>query len=201
MMYCKKTPRKAFLIGIVFCSACTAHLQKPVQKITIITNKNVKVISVEGQLPSASIKRYSRQDIDSQKVKLRQLYIEAKLRYKNSVKQPGKIAKVYFVPRSNKAIGVVLSIDSMQKTVYIKPHRDYGSYLNLKYVFRIKDSSDVYKYKNWTYHRKNLIATSENDLKVSRFEPIKKGTVNITISPGAQFLNLRRDTGRYDKGG
>lgn len=111
------------------------------------------------------------------------------------------ITKAYIVPRSNKPLAIQLTIDSTQKTVYLDACKNYGRFLNMKYVFSKRDSGDSYAYKGWTYPKKNVVTVTGGVVRISRFMPVKTGTVNITISPGVQIFHLRTHNGQYNSAG
>jgi len=173
--------RKIYYPGLIMSAltiqACSHHVSKPLQKIHIDTYKNVKVISVD----SASPVRFARhqQPCDCRPTHTSKINSEQ-----------------YYVTRSNKPLRVIIEIDSVRQTIYISPRSNYGRFLNMKYVFRKRDSLNTCAYKRWIYPRKNFIAISNTGISATPFAPVKPGTVRMTISPGVQIFNVKTDSGR-----
>jgi hypothetical protein len=199
MTYLKTTP----VIIILFSfSGCSPRANKPLQRVYITTDKNVRIISIDGKVPVRSSVKPGLLPTDSSN--LRQLYIAAKKLYKAEKKagtQVGKISDVYFVPRSNNPLAMELDFDSTQKTIYLEPKKNYGRFLNMRYVFRLKDSMDLLAYKRWIYPKKNVITIAGNDIRISRLAPEKKNAIYGSISPGVQIFNLKKDNGQYNSAG
>jgi hypothetical protein len=51
------------------------------------------------------------------------------------------------------------------------------------------------------YPKKNIVTVTGGVIRISRFMPVKTGTVNITISHGVQIFHLRTDGGQYNSAG
>jgi hypothetical protein len=205
MIYCKRTPRISFVIGMIFFSACahTIPVQRPVQKIYITTATNVKVVLVGGAKPIHLSVRHERAVNGFRPIKGKK-YLSPKqflkVTHKQSLKAERK-SKGYFVMRSNQPLPILLQIDSTQKTIYLQPKADYGRFLNMKYIFTPKDSLNTYAYKHWIYPRKNVLTVTDTGIGISRFKLVKQGTVNLTMATGLQIFSLKRTDGQYNNAG
>lgn len=172
------------LIILIILWGCTRVHYRPIQKILIATPTNVKIVSVSAENTSRRAIRRTK-----------------KLTEHRGRDKPARNFYEYVVYRDSKPLSMVIKADSLTKAIYITPHRNYASNLNLRYVFRAKDSLEPYNYKKWRYPRKNVITVNDTGLVVSRFEPAKKNAVYLALSPGIQGYNFIKDDGHYISGG
>ncbi|HMC86400.1 MAG TPA: hypothetical protein VKI61_12790 [Chitinophagaceae bacterium] len=180
-----------FCSALLFLSNCSPPIHIPVQSIHIATAANVKIISVDE-----SLQKHLNAEPGNRKKKLTEKQI-----LKIARKTEKKAKKEYTIMRSDKPLAVTVQTDSVQKTIYLQTHRDFLTFLNMKYVFRSKDSSDIYAYKQWAYPKRNYISFNDGEISVSRFAPIKNGAVIATISESIPIFNLKSSYGHYNSAG
>jgi hypothetical protein len=149
------------------------------QRIYIATEKNLKIVSLNGSMPndsSITIKSY-RDALEAVKIK--------------------RLSRGYFVQRSDKPLPIVLQIDSIQKTVFLQPKRTYSWLLNAKYLFGPNEPTDYYVGKRWIYPRKSFVTANDSIISGRRIALEERGGVYVTISPSIPIIDLKTDYGRY----
>src|ERR1700712_4166261 len=121
------------VLVIIFFSGCKPQLQKTVQKISIVTDKNVSIISVDKAIPASRLHRPALSREDLQFMDTKQLYKNVKRIYKaeNKVtRDTARVSKFYYVPRDSMPLAITLGIDSKRKIFYLEPRKNYGRFLN-----------------------------------------------------------------------
>ncbi len=116
--FCKQ--HVPIFIVLIFLASCTSKLQPPMQRIYVSTEKNLKIVSVNGFRPndsSITIKSY-REAVEAAKIK--------------------RLSRGYLIQRSDKLLPIVLQIDSMQKTVFLQSRRTYSLAIERELSLRTK---------------------------------------------------------------
>jgi hypothetical protein len=88
----------------------------------------------------------------------------------------------YYVPRSNNPVIVKLQIDSTEKTIALTPKSSFAYWFNIYCNYGIGMLVDKDNPKRYGYARRNYFKLQDSTIKRVRFAPIKKGTVNLSLS-------------------
>jgi hypothetical protein len=161
-----------FMFLFLFAS-CRPRLKWPKKPIYIAADKNIKIISAAGEYPAMlSRKQYMEENTTG-----------------------------FRIYRSDKAVPVVVQIDSIQKTVFLKPRKQKGWFLNWKCVCGCKDRSDTFPAKCWTFRKKNYIVLEDGNIRILHLKPEMKNAVYGTFSCAIPVFNLATDKRHYTSGG
>jgi hypothetical protein len=99
---------------------------------------------------------------------------------------------LYHIPRSNNPLIVKLQIDSAQKTVTLLPKSSFAYWFNIYCNYGIGMLVDKDNPKRYGYPRRNYFKLHDSTIKRVRFAPIKKGTVNLSLSlPFTTIFNVQ----------
>jgi hypothetical protein len=157
---------------LLLLSSCATVLNRPAQKVRIASEPGLKIISV-NTLGS----------LDSSSVK------------------PGKRG-VYYVRRGNTPLVVTIQANNITKTIELKPTKSFAYWFNIYCNYGIGMLVDKNSPKRYAYPSDNYIGSRDSAVKVTRFMPVKKGTLNFSFSlPFMIHFNMRSIDGRRRSGG
>jgi hypothetical protein len=152
MILLNKRHIEVLILPLAFLSSCATILNKPVQKIFISTHQNARVQSVG-----------------------KAVVIDSSLFF-----QP--ITKAYYVPRSNEPLVITLEVDSTTKQVSLRPTRSFAYWYNILSNYGIGMLVDKNNMKRYAYPIRNYFSVKDTTITISRFAPVEKGSMNLTIS-------------------
>jgi hypothetical protein len=167
------TKYQVTIIGfLILLSSCATVLNSPVQKISISTDKNIQVLSVDR----AAL-------IDSTFI---------------GIDGSG----TYYIPRSNKPLQVVLQIDSTKKTIILHPKSSFAYWFNIYANSGIGMLIDKNNPKRYAWSVRNYLKLKDTTIKRYRFAPIEKGTINLSLSPTfSTIFSIQAKDKRYNSAG
>ena len=161
------------IIGfLLFFSSCATIFNSPVQKVFISADKNIKVLSVENTTL-----------VDSSLID----------KYRT---------KAYYIPRSDKPLSVKLQMDSIQKTIILKPKSSFAFWYNIYCNYGIGMLIDKDNPKRYGYPNRNYLKLQDTTIKNFRFAPTNKGTINLSLSlPFTTFFNIQTIDKQFNSAG
>jgi hypothetical protein len=160
------------IAAILFLSSCATILNGPIQKVSISTDKNIKAISID-------------------KVAL----VDSSLIGTN-------VPKTFYVLRSGNPLKINLEIDSVKKVIYLKPKKSFAYWFNIYANYGIGMLIDKGNVKKYAYPSRNYLTAKDSSIKIYRFAPIKKGTLNLSLSlPFITIFNINTKNKYYQSGG
>jgi hypothetical protein len=161
-----------FIVSILLLSSCATILNAPLQKVHIASNKNIKIISVE-------------------KVVL----IDSSLMGANA-------PKTFYVLRSGNQLKINIEIDNTKKIIFLKPKKSFAYWYNIFSNYGIGMLIDKDNVKKYGYPSQNYITAKDSSIKIYRFAPIKKGTINLSLSlPFVTIFHINAKNKYYQSGG
>ncbi|HEY4151211.1 MAG TPA: hypothetical protein VGM41_19875 [Chitinophagaceae bacterium] len=110
--------------------------------------------------------------------------------------------KTFVVPRRKKDLVVHLQLDSVVKTIMLRPQNSFAFWFNIYMTYGVgmladKDNPKRYGYPGWNY-----FSMKDNIIRRERFEPIPKGTWRFAGTlPVISSYNMRLPVGHYLSGG
>ena len=157
-----------FFSQIILFSSCATILNQPVQRVFISTDKNIRAVSVSKSLSTDS----SFIGIDA--------------------------VKSYYVKRSKKPLAVELQLDSSKKTILLPCHNSTAYWTNIYFNYGIGMLVDKDNVKRYAYPKRNYFTVKDTTIKRYAFAPIRKGTVNLSLSlPMPSFFQLHPESKNY----
>ncbi|HUZ59884.1 MAG TPA: hypothetical protein VMU83_14000 [Hanamia sp.] len=145
-------------VSLAILSSCATILNGPVQKILITPGKNIKILSVE-------------------KVAL----VDSSLIGMNA-------QKAYYVVRGTQPLKVNIQVGSTKKLVFLKARNSLAFWANIDFNYGLGMLIDKENVKRFAYRKRNyLTATNDTSVTITRFAPIKQGTIKLSLSPS--YLN------------
>lgn len=162
---------------IVFCilslfSSCATLLNNPVQKIFIATDNKVKVISVE-----------------------KNVLVDSSLMGINA-------PRAYYIIRSNNSLKVNLEIDSIKKAIFLHPRNSFAYWFNIYCNYGIGMLVDKNNTRRYSYPVRNYLTVKDTSIKILRFAPINKGTINLSLSlPFTTIFSIKTTNKQYISAG
>ena len=157
---------------LALLSSCATILNSPVQKILITSDKNIRIRSVEKVAL-----------IDS-----------------TSIGINDQIA--YYVVRSTQPLKVNIQIDTIKKTILLKSRNSLAFWANIFSTDGVGMLVDKDNLKRYAYPNRNYFYVVDTSVKRSRFAPVKKGTINLSLSlPFLTVFNVKSITSRYNSAG
>jgi hypothetical protein len=161
-----------FLLLLTMCSSCATILNQPVQKITVAADKNIKVVTVDRSLKTDSSTGYNNGPVS------------------------------YYLERGNKPAFIQLRIDSTKKTVWLKAQNSVAYWYNILSNYGIGTLVDKDNLKRYAYPRNNYLTLKDTTVKMHRFAPMKKGTINLSFSlPFITGYYINDSSGKYSTTG
>ena len=98
----------------------------------------------------------------------------------------------YYIPRSNNPLIVKLQIDSTQKTITLTPKSSFAYWFNIYCNYGIGMLVDKDNPKRYAYSPRNHFKLKDSTIKIVRFAPINKGTVQLSLSlPFTTIFNVQ----------
>lgn len=91
-------------------------------------------------------------------------------------------AKSYYVERSKKPLAVELQLDSTKKTILLPSRSSAAYWANIYFNYGIGMLVDKDNLKRYAYPKRNYFTVKDSTIKRYSFAPIKKGTVNLSLS-------------------
>lgn len=164
---------------MLLLSSCATILNSPVQKIYISSGKDVKIVSVD-----------------------KATYVDSAFKSKDA-------PKAYYVPRSNNPLKVTIQIDSIQKTLLLRPRNSLAFWANIYFNYGLGMLVDWKNVKRCRYRANNYF-TEENGkiinkgtfLTLPKFIPAEKGMLNFSLSaPIMTNLVVNSPYGNYESSG
>lgn len=108
---------------------------------------------------------------------------------------------IYYIARSTKPLEVELQLDSTKKTIFLKARNSFAYWANI-YFYGIGMLVDRDNIKRYAYPKRNYFTIKDTTVKRYAFAPIKKGTINLSLSlPFPSFFNLQSEEGNYNSVG
>ena len=161
------------IIGfLLFFTSCATVFNSPVQKVFISTDKKIKVLSVDNTTL-----------VDSTLIGIDR-------------------TKSYYIPRANKPLIVRLQIDSTQKTVTLKPKSSFAYWYNICSNYGIGMLIDKDNPKRYGYSNRNYLKLQDTTIKILRFAPTNKGTINLSLSlPFTTIFDIQAINKEYKSSG
>jgi hypothetical protein len=157
---------------LALLASCATVLNQPLQKLTVIADKNIKVISVDKAAMTDSSTGYNY----------------------GTVK--------YYVKRSSQPLLIKLQIDSSIKTVALKAQKSFAYWYNILSNYGIGMLVDKNNLKRYAYPRYNYFTIKDSSIKIHRFAQQKKGTLNVSFSlPVVTGFSLNDSNGKYNSAG
>jgi hypothetical protein len=92
-------------------------------------------------------------------------------------------------------------IDSTRKTIVLKPVNSFAFWCNIEnYGFgMLIDKNNV---KRYGYQKRTYLSVEDSSIKKDRFAPIKKGTVNLSLSPSTiTIFSIKTKNKQFNGGG
>lgn len=159
----------AVVLVVPLLFSCATYMNKPVQKISIATDRNIKVLSVQNAIATDS----------------------------------SSSTKEYFVPRSNQPLVVVVQADTSVKQIFFHPKSSAAFWLNTIENFGIGMLVDRDNPKRYSYPATNYFSMTDTGIKISRFAPVEKGTINFSFSLPfmVNAFSIKTPEGQYNSGG
>ncbi len=155
-------------LGLILLPSCATVLNGPVQRVAITTDNKVKVLSVENAT------------------------------YIDSTWMGPEAPRYYYIPRSDKPVAVKVSRDTGISTLYLHPHNSVAFWANLYFNYGIGMLVDRDNKKRFSYPSKNYLTARDTIISNNRFAPVKKGTMDLTLSlPFVNDFNIRTPNGPY----
>ncbi|MEO6454941.1 MAG: hypothetical protein ABIN97_12745 [Ginsengibacter sp.] len=153
-------------------SSCATILNGPVQKVFITPGRNIKVISVDKVTA-----------VDSTEI---------------GIDAP----TAYYIVRSKNPLKVNIQIDSIKKTILLKQKNSFAYWFNIYCNYGIGMLADKDNAKRYAYTARNYLTVKDTSIKIFRFAPIKKGTINLSLSvPFTTIFNIKSITNQYKSAG
>lgn len=150
-----------FLITIQIFSSCASILNTPVQKISISTDKNIQLLSIEN--------------VGIQK---------SNVRTRNAT-------HIFYVERSKDTLKVNLKVDSTKQSIYLAPKKSFAYWFNIYSNYGIGLLVDNHSIKRYAYSAKNYLSIKDSSIYRQRFAPIQKGTTMLSFSfPFTTIFNV-----------
>ena len=141
------------LFPALMMSSCASILNSSMQKVSVTSDKQIKIISLEKSV------------------------------YKESGFVDSNHAKSFFVFRSSMPLSVNLEVDSIHKTILLYPRSSFAYWLNIFFNYGIGMLIDKDNPKRYSYSRDNHITIKDSILIVHKFSLEKKNNIKLTISP------------------
>lgn len=153
-------------------SSCATILNGPVQKILITPDSNIRIRSVEKVAL-----------IDSTSIGIND-------------------QRAYYVVRSTQPLKVNIQIDTIKKTLLLKSRNSLTFWANIFTNWGLGMLVDKDNLKRFAYPKRNYLSANDTSVKIYRFAPVKKGTINLSLSvPFLTVFNVKSITGRYKSAG
>jgi hypothetical protein len=141
-----------FFLLAALLSSCATLFNQPLQKISVSSDEKIKINSVDKVLMSDSSPAYN-----------------------NGPKR-------YYVQRSNRPLYINLQIDSVKKTIILKAKNSFAYWYNIPSNYGIGMLVDKDNLKRFGYSKYNYLAVKDTAIKIYRFAPAKKGSINLALS-------------------
>jgi hypothetical protein len=148
-------------------------MNQPAQKIRVVSDPSAKIISITTPGSTDSISKKSLKQQDT-----------------------------WYVKRGKALILITVQLDSITKTVKLKPVSSPAYWLNIYFNGGIGMLVDRNNLKRYAYPVNNYLSMKDTIVSVSRLMPVQKGAVNFSLS--LSFINLfymRSVNGRRPFGG
>lgn len=153
-------------------SSCATIMNQPVQKIAIVTDENIKAVSVRKSLM-----------VDSSLIRI-------------------DAPRLYYIVRSSKPLAIDFQFDSTQKTVFLKARNSFAYWSNLYFNYGLGMLVDRDNTKRYAYPGNNFFTLKDTTIKRYAFAPVRKGTMHLSLSlPLPSFYSLQSEKGNYNSVG
>ena len=157
---------------ILLFASCATVLNGPIQKVTITSDRNIKIISVN------------------------------KFEYQETDLSDSDHSRSYYVFRSFMPLKVTLQIDSIYKSIVILPKNSLAYWSNICFNYGLGMLIDKDTPKRYAYSHNNHIILKDSSIQLLRCSPIRKNTVNLTLSPSClNSFNINAVGKRYKSTG
>ena len=168
-----KTKFRIFLsVSSMLFTSCATTLNQPLQRIFIATDNNIKSVTVNRSTLT-----------DSTLIRI-------------------DAPKIYYVPRSPNPLIVELQLDSTKKIIVLKARNSFAYWANIYFNYGLGMLVDRDNTKRYSYPQKNYFTVEDTTIKRHRFPPIRKGTINLSLSlPFLGIFDLQSGNGKYTSAG
>jgi hypothetical protein len=111
-------------------------------------------------------------------------------------------ADIYYVPRSNKPLIVHIKAGSNATSVKLKPTHSFAYWFNIIENYGIGMLVDKDNVKRYGYPARSYLSLEGDSIKISRFAPIEKGSINLSLSPTLMnSFDIKATNKQYYSGG
>lgn len=160
------------VICSVLLSSCATLFNGPFQKINLITDAKVKVISVEKAVLSDSSASGPQAPIS------------------------------WYVPRSDSPLIIHLEVDSQQTQIQLKPVHSFAYWSNVYFNYGIGMLIDRDTKKRFAYPTNNYLFLQKSSVRRESYIPGVRQTCNLSvILPVFNVFDLKSPSGRYRNAG
>ena len=159
-----------FFIASLFLSSCATILNGPAQRVFISTDRNIKAVSLDKD-----------DKVDSTFI---------------GINSPG----IYYVARSDKPLKISLQTGSIRRSVFLKAKKSFAYWSNIYCNYGVGLLVDKNTVKKFAYKKRNYFTYKDTSVSVSRFAPIQKGTINLSLSlpiPFGNIFDIKKAGGQY----
>jgi hypothetical protein len=112
------------------------------------------------------------------------------------------LAAIYYVPRSNKPLIVHIKAGSNETSVKLKPTNSFAYWFNIIENYGIGMLVDKDNVERYGYPARNYLYASGDSINISRFAPIEKGSINLSLSPTLMnSFDMKAPNKQYYSGG
>lgn len=140
------------ILILLSLSSCATILNSSIQKISISSEENIKILSVDKAI------------------------------LEDSSFNNGNDTKEYYVLRSKSPIKIDLLADSIPKTIILNPQKSFAYWLNIYYAMGLGMLVDKNSTKRFGYPQSNYLSLHNSEINRKKFAPIKKGSVYLSLS-------------------
>ena len=110
--------------------------------------------------------------------------------------------KEYFLTRSNTPLIINVQTDSTKNIIILKPKSSFAYWYNIISNFGIGMLIDKDNLKRYAYPKINYISVEDTGIAIKSAAPIKKGTINLSLSlPFTTVFNIIDSNGKYNSAG
>ena len=158
-----------FIISAMILCSCATTLNQPLQRIFIATDNNIKSVTVNRSTLT-----------DSTLIGIDE-------------------SKIYYVPRGPKPLIGELQHYSTKKIVILKARSSFAYWANIDFNYGLGMLVDKNSTKRYAYPQKNYFSVEDTTIKRHRFPPVRKGTINLSLSlPFITIFNVQSNNRKYN---
>ncbi|KAI9463094.1 hypothetical protein F5148DRAFT_1286225 [Russula earlei] len=104
-----------------------------------------------------------------------------------------EIPQPYYILRDNRPITIRVQVDSTIRDITLQPRNSFAFWANIYFNYGIGMLVDREEPKRYGYRPDTYIFVKDSAIHLSRFPPMRKGTVNLSLSlPFTTFFNMQQ---------